>query len=157
MKKAVLGLWLSLSIQVAAQSASAPSAASNPKVRAITAFVRLDGATYEKQITEALVVLRDAKREFESAGYQVETVRITTQPLAELVAGMTEEQGFGFLTRLDQLSVKEDFLPNVGPAMMSDGDDPATMRLLERALSTLPNIEASTVIAGDDGMNFIKT
>ena len=90
------GIVLGFAVQLAGQSGSKPAAGSNPKVRAITAFVRLDRASYEKQIAEALVVLRKAKSEFESAGYQVETVRLTTQPLAELVAGMTEEQGLEF-------------------------------------------------------------
>src|ERR1022692_2517707 len=124
-----------MSIQLVAQS-KPTSAASKPKVRAITGFVRLDQGTYEKQIADALIVLRMAKSEFETAGYQVETLRLTTQPLGELVAGMSNEQALTFLARLDQLSVKEDFIPNVGPAMIHDADDPATMHLLELALST---------------------
>jgi hypothetical protein len=121
----------------------------NPKVRAITGFVRLEQGTWEKQVAETLVVLRKAKSEFEAAGYQVETVRITTQPLGELVAGMPEEQALAFLGRLDQLSGKESFDLNVGPAMLHDSDAPAALHLLEQALSTLPNIEASTIIADE--------
>ena len=58
----------------------------------------------------------------ESGGFIVphETVRLTTQPLAELIAGLPEEQALGFLKQLDDLSVKENFLPNVGPAMLHD-------------------------------------
>jgi uncharacterized protein (UPF0210 family) len=131
-----------------------PAAAANPKVRAITGFVRLEQGTWEKQVTDTLVVLRKAKSEFEAAGYQVETVRITTQPLGELVAGMQEEQALAFLGRLDQLSGKDSFDLNVGPAMLHDSDDPATLRLLEKALSTLPNIEASTIIADESGIHW---
>jgi len=149
-----LAILLGMSVQLVAQSNAPATVASNPKVRAITAFVRLDKATYEKQIADALVVLRKAKSEFEAAGYQVETIRLTTQPLAELVSGMTEDQALAFLGRLDALSTKQDFLPNVGPAMLRDNDDPATMRLLERALSTLPNIEASTIIADEKGIHW---
>jgi len=98
-------------------------------------------------------VLRRVKAEFESSGYEVETVRLTTQPLAELVAGMSEDQALAMLAQLDELSVRENFLPNVGPAMLHDSDDPATMHLLERALSTLPNIEASTIIADETGIH----
>jgi hypothetical protein len=127
MTRIVVAVILSLSLQMAAQTASTSSAASNPKVRAITGFVRLDRATSGKQIADALVVLRKVKSEFEAAGYQVETLRLTTQPIAELVAGMTEEQALAFLAALDQLSVKEDFIPNVGPAMMHDTDDFSTM------------------------------
>jgi uncharacterized protein (UPF0210 family) len=99
-------------------------------------------------------VLRRVKAEFESSGYAVETVRLTTQPVAELVAGISEEQALAFLGQLDELSVKENFLPNVGPGMLRDTDDPAVMHLLERALSTLPNIEASTIIADESGIHW---
>jgi uncharacterized protein (UPF0210 family) len=126
----------------------------NPKVRAITAFVRLDRNTWEKQVGEALAVLRKVQSGFAASGYDVETLRIVTQPLGELVAGLSEDESMAYLARLDALSVKENFLPNVGPGMMRETDDPATMRLLERALSTLPNIEASAIIAADDGIHW---
>lgn len=154
MTRIIFAVVLFLSVQTAAQTSSASIASANPKVRAITGFVRLDRTTYQKQIADALVVLRRVKAEFESSGYEVETVRLTTQPLAELVAGMSEEQALTFLARLDELSVKEKFLPNVGPGMLHDSDDPATMHLLERALSTLPNIVASTVIADEAGIHW---
>ena len=145
---------LSLSVRLVGQTASTAAPASNPNVRAITGFVRIDRAIVEKQIAEALVVLRKAKSQFEAAGYQVETLRLTTQPLPELVAGMTEGQALAFLARLDQISVREDFLPDVGPAMSQDSDDFAMMHLLERALSTLPNIEANTIIADEGGIHW---
>ena len=154
MKQIVLAVVLFVSLQLVAQTSSAPTGSSNPKVRAITGFVRLDRATYPKQLADALVVLRRVKAEFESSGYEVETVRLTTQPLAELVAGMSEEQALTMLAQLDELSVRENFLPNVGPAMLHDSDDPATMHLLERALSTLPNIEGSTIIADETGIHW---
>ena len=142
-----------VSMQLAAQIGSTP-ASPNPKVRAITGFVRLDASAYQKQIADALVVLRKVKAEFESSGYEVETVRLTTQPLAELVADMSEDQASTFLRQLDELSVKENFLPNVGPAMLHDSDNPATMHLLERALSTLSSIEGSSIIADEAGIHW---
>src|SRR6202521_5452426 len=154
MKRIFLAVVLVVSVQAAAQTSSAPTASSNPKVRAITGFVRLDRATYQKQIADALVVLRRVKAEFESSGYEVETVRVTTQPLADVVAGMSEDEALTFLAQLDALSVREGFLPNVGPGSLHDTDDPATMHLLERALSTLPNIEASTIIADETGIHW---
>ena len=125
-----------------------------PKVRAITAFVRVEPASLDQQVSMALAVLRLAKAEFEKQGYETETLRIVTQPLAELVRGQSEAQALGFLKRLDDLSVKEGFLPSVGPAMMRDGDDPRTVRLAEKALSTLSNVQINTVIADDDGIHW---
>ncbi|MDE1178814.1 MAG: DUF711 family protein [Edaphobacter sp.] len=120
-----------------------------PRVRAITAFVRLDREHYEKQVADALAVVRKAKAEFEAAGYEVETVRMTTQPLAELVQGMSEDEALKFLGAFDALAGKEHFAPNIGPAMMHDSDDMKTMHLLERVLSTLPRLRASAIIADE--------
>jgi uncharacterized protein len=136
---------------------TAPASAqggSKPKVRAITGFVRLDRAQYDKQITEALAVLRAAKHEFESQGYEVESLRIVTQPLGELVKGQSDTEALAFLKSLDDLSAKEKFLPNVGPAMLRDSDDPRIMRLLARALSTLSSIEGNSLLAGEDGIHW---
>lgn len=153
MKRLVLLAVMLLPIQLLAQAASS-GATGNPKVRAITGFVRLDRNRLEPQVAETLAVLRKVKSEFESAGYQVESLRITTQPLGELVKGASEAEALAFLGRFDALSAKEDFVPNVGPAMMHDADDPATMHLLERTLSTLPNIEASSIIADESGIHW---
>ena len=123
-------------------------------MRAITGFVRLDRATYVQQIAETLKVIRAAKGEFEKQGYEVETLRIVTQPLAELVSGQSDAEALKFLKALDDLSVKENFLPSVGPAMMRDSDDPKTMHLLAQVLSTLPNIESNAIMAADDGIHW---
>jgi uncharacterized protein len=146
-------LWTVLLAFAAVVTAQAQNY-TKPKVRAITAFVRLDRATYAEQIAEALTVLRAAKDQFAKQGYEVETIRIVTQPLAELVSGLTQPEAIAFLKVFDDLSEKENFMPSVGPGMMRDTDDPATMRLLERALSTLPHIQSNAIIAGDDGIHW---
>jgi hypothetical protein len=125
-----------------------------PNVRAITAFVRLDPATLERQIADALTILRAAQGDFAQRGYKTETIRIVTQPLGELVSGQSDADALRLLKAIDDLAAKEGFIPSVGPAMMRDSDDPHVMRLLEKALSTLPNIQANTVIAADDGIHW---
>lgn len=125
-----------------------------PKVRAITGFVRLDRDQYTRQIAETLAVLRAAKGEFEKQGYEVETIRIVTQPLGDLVSGQSDTDALAFLKALDALSAKEDFIPNVGPAMLRDADDPRGMHVLAKALSSLPNIEGNAIIAGEDGIHW---
>jgi len=125
-----------------------------PNVRTITAFVRLDRSTYEKQIDDAMRVLSAAKAEFARRGYQTQTVRIVTQPFAELVKGLSDTEALAFLRALDDLSQKDGFMPNVGPAMLHDNDDPAAMRLLAQVLSTLPHLNASAIIGDDDGIHW---
>ncbi len=127
---------------------------SKPKVRAITGFVRLDRAHYVEQFAAALSVLHAASDEFKSQGYEVETVRIVTQPLGELLAGLSDDAALAYLADIDRLGAKEHFIPNVGPAMLSDADDPRAIHILARALTTLTNINASAVIAGEDGIHW---
>jgi uncharacterized protein (UPF0210 family) len=127
---------------------------SKPKVRTITAFVRLDRTTYQSQIEDAMRVLNAARAEFTRRGYETQTVRIVTQPFAELVKGLTDAEALSFLRSLDDLSQKDGFMPNVGPAMLHDNDDPAAMRLLAHVLSTLPHLNASAIIADDDGIHW---
>lgn len=148
-------LALSLThLGLATEGPLAEVSSSKPKVRAITAFVRLERSQYEQQIAATLTVLKKTQNEFEAAGYQVESVRITTQPLAELLAGLSDQDAMVFLKALDDLSAKQNFLLNVGPAMMRDTDDPRAMRLLAQALSTLPHIAASSIVAAEDGLHW---
>ena len=149
MKRLILAVILALSFSFAALAET-----TKPKVRAITAFVRLDSKNYQQQLADALVVLRKTKSEFESQGYEVQSIRFTTQPLADLTSGMSEDQALAFLAKLDQLSVKEDVRGDVGPAMLHDNDNPATMHLLERALSTLTHLDASAIIADEAGIHW---
>jgi uncharacterized protein (UPF0210 family) len=146
MKRLALAAILALSCITQAQT--------RPKVRAITAFVRLDSKNYQHQLADALTVLHKTEAEFKSQGYEVETIRFTTQPLAELTSGLSEDRALAFLGKLDELAVNEKVDANIGPAMLHDSDNPATMHLLERALSTLPHLNASAIIADDAGIHW---
>jgi uncharacterized protein len=128
--------------------------ASRPKVRTITAFVRLDRSNYQEQIDDAMRVLSAARAEFARRGYETQTVRIVTQPFADLVKGLSDTEALSFLRSLDDLSQQDGFMPNVGPAMLHDTDDPAAMHLLAKVLSTLPHLNASAIIADDDGIHW---
>jgi uncharacterized protein (UPF0210 family) len=147
-------LILTLLLCAFAITANAAPDIAKPKVRAITAFVRIDRSTVEKQIADTMTVLNAAKAEFATRGYETQTVRIVTQPFAELVKSLSDEDALAFLKSFDALSKKEGFAANVGPAMLHDTDDPAPRHLLAQTLSTLPNLNASAIIADDDGIHW---
>ena len=125
-----------------------------PKVRALTAFVRLDPAHFREQVAAALVALRRAKSDFEQAGYEVQTIRISTQPFPEYVRGMSHDQALAFLRDYDQLAQKEGFDADIGPAMLADSDDPRMADLLAEALAQSKVLNASLVVAGEDGVHW---
>ena len=101
MNRLILAATLAFSCTLATQAQTA-----KPKVRAITAFVRLDAKSYQHQLADALTVLHKAEAEFKSQGYEIETIRFTTQPLADLTSGLSEDQALAFLAQLDQLAAK---------------------------------------------------
>ena len=136
--------------------AQSPSAKTSPlpKVRTVTAFVRLDRASYQTQVAEALKMLRAAKDAFTKAGYEVETIRITTQPFPEYTKGMTAEQALEFFKVFDKLAQKEDFTPDIGPAMSKDSDDPKQAELLARILTETQTLNGFVVVADDAGIHW---
>jgi len=125
-----------------------------PKVRAITAFLKLDRARYREQIQETLRMLRQAKGAVEAGGYQVEGVRITTQPFPDYTRGLSRPDTLRFFREYDALATQESFDANIGPAMLRDADDPAQAQLLGEILSVTKTLEASLLIAGQDGIQW---
>ncbi len=130
------------------------SGAEKPKVRTITAFVRLDISQYKQQIADALVMLRNAKARFELAGYQVQTIRISTQPFPEYTRGMSKQAILAFFHDFDNLAKQENFLAAIGPALMSEKDDPEQAQALAEILSLSSATSGSIVVAGDDGVHW---
>jgi uncharacterized protein len=137
-----------------ATDAPAANASSLPKVRTVTAFVRLDRANYRAQLAEALKMLRAAKDALTKAGYEVETIRITTQPFPEYTRGLTADQAMEFFHAYDKLAQQEGFTPDIGPAMSKDTDDPKQADLLARILAETQNINGFIVIADDAGIHW---
>ncbi|MGO4882458.1 MAG: DUF711 family protein [Bryobacteraceae bacterium] len=125
-----------------------------PKVRTITAFLKLDRARYREQVQDTLRMLRAAKRMVEAGGYSVETIRIATQPFPEYTRGLSSAEALAFFREYDALAIRESFAGNIGPAMMADGDDPARAQLLGEILSATKSLKASLIVAGEDGIRW---
>lgn len=132
----------------------AAAAEGKPKIRAITAFINLDRAQYREQVADALKMLRRAQTTFESRGYQVQTIRIATQPFPEYTKGLTKEQIIAFFKEYDALADKEKFAASIGPAMLDAGENTAEGELLGEILFNTKKINASLAVAGEDGVHW---
>ena len=147
-------LFCLLSLLITLVFSGTLAAAEKPKVRAVTAFVRLEPANYQEQVREALTMLRRAKAAFEQVGYEVQSVRIATQPFPEYTRGMTREAALAFLREYDALAKREGFDASIGPAMLEDGDDPAAVELLHDLFTGEGVLNASLTVAGEDGVRW---
>ncbi len=133
-----------------------PLAAQNtakPRVRALTAFVRIDAHHFESQVADTLTMLHDAQRSFEQRGYEVQTIRITTQPFSEIIRGLSEAESAQFFRALNALATRESFIPNLGPAMLTQAD-PSQADQLAHILSQADQLEGSILVAQDDGIHW---
>ena len=124
-----------------------------PKIRTITAFVRIDSSQYRQQIEEAVTMLRRAKAAFERGGYEVQTIRITTQPFTQYVGSRSSGEALDFFKSLDNLSKRDSFMLNIGPLAVADSSDATKVELLSRVLAET-RANASLVVADEDGVSW---
>ncbi len=129
-------------------------AAEKPKVRAITAFVRLDRDHYQQQIRETLDFLHAAKAEFERGGYEVQTIRISTQPFPEYVRGLSPRQALELFRQYDALARKEGFDASIGTVFVGSPADREMVDLLAEILASTRTLNASVSITSDTGVNW---
>ncbi len=133
--------------------ASMATADSRPKVRAITAFIDIDAKGYSTQIHDTMRFLNSARDAYKRAGFEVQTVRIVTQPFPKYIKGMKREEAVALFHKLNDLAASSGFSLNIGAAMINDADDASLNPVLVEALST-GKINASLVIAGEDGIHW---
>ncbi len=141
----VLALFLALSSFAFAQS--------RPKVRAITAFIRIDAAHYETQVAEAVKFLNAARDEYKASGFEVETIRVVTQPLADYTKGMKHADAVALLRKYGDLAAKSGFTANLGAIMLTDDDPRATVDLAIDVLAST-KINGSLIVAADNGIHW---
>jgi len=160
-RTAVLSLaaLLFLSFTATAQQKTLPAnstatAAVKPKIRTITAFINLDPAQYQQQVAETLQMLRRAKVTFESRGFEVQTIRIATQPFPEYTKGMSTQQAVAFFQKYDELAEKEKFAAAIGPAMLNADDSESQADLLANILAVTKHLRGSIVVAGEEGVRW---
>jgi uncharacterized protein len=125
-----------------------------PKIRAITAFVNLDRTQYQPQIEDAVKMLKYAKTVFETRGFEVQTIRIATQPFPEYIKGLTSEQALAFFRNYDAVAAQDKFAASIGPAMINADDDNEQADLLAEILKNTKALNASLVVAGEDGVRW---
>jgi uncharacterized protein len=145
---------LSISASAAAQRKPAAPDPDKPKIRAITAFVNLDRTQYQPQIADALKMLKYARTVFESRGFEVQTIRISTQPFPQYTKGLTTEQALAFFRNYDAVAEQDKFDASIGPAMLNVDDSEAQADLLAEILKNTKVLNASLVVAGEDGVRW---
>jgi len=126
-----------------------------PKVRAVTGFITIDAKSYPAQFEEAARFLSQVRETIQAAGYEVQGIRITTQPFPDYTRGLSRAEALKVLRGISELAGKQHFSVSVGPAMSKDNDSTGPVEVLTDALSTPGNRVSGTIVtAGEDGIHW---
>jgi len=134
--------------------ALACGADSRPKVRAITAFINIDSSNYAPVVEDTVKFLNTAREAYRTAGFEVETIRVVTQPFPKYTSGMNRQEALALVRKYSELGAKLGFTPNIGTAMVGDADSAEPVDLLADILSGGIKVNASLIVAGDDGIHW---
>ncbi|MBS1857941.1 MAG: DUF711 family protein [Acidobacteria bacterium] len=136
-----------------AAASLAAAADTRPKVRAITAFIRIDANNYRAQVAEAAKFLNAARAEYQASGFEVQTIRIVSQPLADYIRGMKHEDAVSLVRSYGELAAKLGARPNLGALMLDPDEDRfATDVAIDVFSST--DVNGSLIVATNAGIRW---
>ncbi|MGB7727104.1 MAG: DUF711 family protein [Candidatus Acidiferrum sp.] len=148
--RVICALFLCLS----ASAQTKPPEPPKTKIRCITAFVRLDRASYQLQIADAVKFLKIAQTTFESRDFTVQTLRIATQPFPEYTHGLSHDEALQFFKDLDGLAQMQNVVISIGPAYLSGDDGDAQADLLADILKNSKSLYGSVNVTTNAGVNW---
>src|SRR5881296_1781727 len=120
------------------------------RVRTITAGTNLRSLAHPQAVEAAIAFLKGARRVIGDAGYEVQTIRIATQPLLEDAAGRERAGALTALQALDRAVVAEGALLSIGPVLAPDGDDPEFAAWAAELARTTRNVSFTVRVASPE-------
>ena len=94
------------------------------RIRAVTAGVPLTGASAPRELETAVAFLRQARAALEAEGYEVQTVRLASQPLAEYLSDWSSEEALEVIRQMDDVAVAANASLSLGPVITADASVP---------------------------------
>lgn len=95
------------------------------RVRTITAGLTLNSLEDLEAIARTAALLGRARRQFEAAGYEVQTLRIATQPILSAMDPASRERALPALAALDKSIASHAVILSLGPLVTDDRADEA--------------------------------
>ena len=147
-----LGLPLSTMTDVLA--ASNDKSASKPvRVRTITAGLELSPRGESPRIESTLAFLADAKRMLVNAGYEVQTLRLATNPWLASASSSDRTQLLARVRELDKLVTEHGVIMSIGPLLTEDRADDSLPQWSNDLIATTQSTHHSVVIASERGVH----
>ena len=120
------------------------------RIRTITAGVNLSNTSDLATVESAIVFLQRAKKKFEDEGYEIQTLRIATQPLAEYLNGKSRAAALRDLKAIDGVVAAKNVLFSIGPVITDDRYDPEFAVWATQLVRETKNINFSVTVASPE-------
>src|SRR5262249_5524707 len=120
------------------------------RIRTITAGINLRNTSDVAAVNSAIAFLQRAKRNFEEAGYEIQTLRIATQPLPEYLNGKSRRDALADLKKLDAVVSSKSVLLSIGPVITDDRYDPEFASWATALVHETKNINFSVAVASTE-------
>src|SRR5947199_194635 len=117
------------------------------KIRTITAGVNLKNTSDLATVESAIQFLQSARKKFENEGYEIQTLRIATQPLPEYLNGKSRRDALADLKKIDQVVSAKNVLLSIGPVITDDRHDAEFPSWAAQLVRETKNINFSVAVA----------
>ena len=84
------------------------------RIRTITAGVSLSSISDTTSIVNAIIFLNESKQEFQELGYEVQTIRISTNSLHQIINKSPDAETIIHLKKIDQIAKRENVSLSIG-------------------------------------------
>src|SRR5947207_6656254 len=120
------------------------------KIRTITAGLNLKNTSDLVTIEAAIEFLQRAKKKFEDEGYEIQTLRIATQPLPEYLNGKSRREALADLKKIDEVVSAKNVLLSIGPVITDDRHDAEFPSWAAQLVKETKNINFSVDVASPE-------
>jgi len=120
------------------------------KIRTITAGLNLKNTSDLAAIESSIAFLQRARKKFEAEGYEIQTLRIATQPLPEYLNGKSRGEALADLKKIDTLVSARNVLLSIGPVITDDRHDAEFPSWAAQLVKETKNINFSVAVASPE-------
>ena len=98
----------------------AATAKNNFRIRTLTAGLQMQKAGWLDQAEAAIAFLHKARKAFQAQGYEVQTLRLATQPLPQYLPDWRSTKSLQAIVNLDQFAAENGVSCSIGPVITDD-------------------------------------
>jgi len=123
----------------------------NFRIRTITAGLKMAASADIGEAIEAVAFLQSARSAYEDQGYEVQTLRLATQPMWQYLPDWKSPKSISVITELDRFAVDNNVSFSIGPVNRDNSYHPEFAAWATELIRQTKNISFTVNMASTDG------